>query len=65
MPAYKLQKKGLRYYIVPDIGKDIEKLLDSNFIFFYIRYKAIAVVKAMNAAFNEGYRYCNFKKDCK
>ncbi len=64
MIAYKLHKEKLKYYIIPSTDRIIKGLpYHNNYLYFFFKYKAEEVLKAMNASWNEGYRYCNFKKE--
>ena len=56
--AYTMHKELFRYYIVPNVSNLPAKLpyLDS-YLSFWFKYNAEVILKAMNAAFNEGYRF--------
>lgn len=60
MIAYKIHKEKLKYYIIPNSDRIIQGLpYPNNYLSFFFRSKAEEVLKAMNASWNEGYRYKN------
>lgn len=56
--AYIVHKQLFKYYIVPNVSNLPDKIpyIDS-YLSFWFKYNAEVILKAMNAAFNEGCRF--------
>lgn len=62
--AYIVHKQLFKYYIVPNVSNLPDKLPYHNtYLSFWFKYNAETILKAMNAAFNEGYRCSSFFGD--
>lgn len=60
LPAYCLQKHLLKYYIIPNVGHDVPISGTEGYSSYYFKSNAEKTLDVMNAAWNEGFRYCLF-----